>query len=345
MEDDHDPAGNGPQMLEKLWGVSLPDLLRFARHVVVPGVAADAEDLVSDAYLLLAKEAHTFTNEQALRVKAFQKIGQAAWKVSREKKRDKQVDISSIDLLVDHSNYQIDVLDLERALEELEKRDSRSAQIVELRFFAGLNSREIADALGISMATIAREWSVAKKFLASRIPASQTSKPSIEMNLESPGDANTSLEQTFQGIVELNLVSPGLLAAIQQDPRILGTLDWREFEYLLAEILARLNYEVELQRGTKDGGIDIFAIKRDDPLGPHRYLLQAKRSRNSIGINPVRELLFLHQHHRMTRSCLATTSMFTRGAWRLAGEYPWQLELKDAEKLREWITLAVKKAK
>lgn len=150
------------------------------------------------------------------------------------------------------------------------------------------------------------------------------------------------IERPFGTVAVLNLVSPELLRALRREPNLLEQLGWRQFEGLLAEVLARLGYEVELQRGTKDGGVDIFAVKRVDPFGPHRYLLQAKRTKNSVGIRPVRELIFLHQHHRVTRSCLATTSVFTRGAWRLAEEYSWQLELKDSAKLREWIDAAVR---
>jgi RNA polymerase sigma-70 factor (ECF subfamily) len=51
------------------------------------------------------------------------------------------------------------------ALEELEKLDKRQAQIVELRFFAGMAVEEIAEALGISARTVKREWATAKLWL------------------------------------------------------------------------------------------------------------------------------------------------------------------------------------
>lgn len=55
------------------------------------------------------------------------------------------------------------------ALEELEKIDKRQAQIVELRFFAGMTVEEIADALGISARTVKREWATAKHWLKREI--------------------------------------------------------------------------------------------------------------------------------------------------------------------------------
>ena len=47
----------------------------------------------------------------------------------------------------------------------MEALDPRQAQIVELRFFAGLTIEEIATLLAISPATVKREWSVAKLWL------------------------------------------------------------------------------------------------------------------------------------------------------------------------------------
>jgi len=145
--------------------------------------------------------------------------------------------------------------------------------------------------------------------------------------------------------ISLDLVDPLLLDILAKHPDILRTLDWRVFERLLARILEDLGYEIELQRGTKDGGVDIFALRKDNIFGPHRYLLQAKRWSNAVGVEPVRELLFLHSHHKITRSCLATTSRFTSGAWELARDYAWQLELRDFEKLQEWINLSRNKGK
>ena len=59
----------------------------------------------------------------------------------------------------------ISVAAVDEALTELEKLDSRQAQIVELRFFGGLTIEEIAEVLRISPATIKREWATAKLWL------------------------------------------------------------------------------------------------------------------------------------------------------------------------------------
>ena len=51
------------------------------------------------------------------------------------------------------------------ALEQLETLDQRKAKIVEMRFFGGMTNREIAQVLGISMATVGEDWSRAKAWL------------------------------------------------------------------------------------------------------------------------------------------------------------------------------------
>lgn len=57
------------------------------------------------------------------------------------------------------------ILELHEALEKLEVLDPDQARIVELRYFTGLNIEETADALGISPATVKREWTIARAWL------------------------------------------------------------------------------------------------------------------------------------------------------------------------------------
>ena len=58
-----------------------------------------------------------------------------------------------------------DLIDLSEALERLALTDGRKADVVELKYFGGLRNRETADALGVSIATIERDWDVAKLWL------------------------------------------------------------------------------------------------------------------------------------------------------------------------------------
>ena len=63
----------------------------------------------------------------------------------------------------------VDILDLNTALEELEKLDEFQSRIVELRYFAGLSSVETAEVTGISESSVKREWVVAKTWIRRRL--------------------------------------------------------------------------------------------------------------------------------------------------------------------------------
>jgi len=67
-----------------------------------------------------------------------------------------RVDADDVDLAIEPPAD--DVLALDRALERLQADDPRKAQIVSLRYFAGLDREETAAALGISVRTVDREW-------------------------------------------------------------------------------------------------------------------------------------------------------------------------------------------
>lgn len=206
--------------------------------------------------------------------------------------------------------------DLAAAIEKLCVTEPALARLAAFRLFGGLKLREIANRTSEPIAAVRRDWERLKLELA------------LVRRNETP----------FLSVLS---VDPNLLRAMQEHPELLRSLDWRVFERVLAEILERLGFEIELQRGTKDGGIDIFALRADSPFGAHRYIIQAKKWAGRVGIEPVRELLFLQEHHRVSKGCLATTATFSRGAWRLANEYRWRLELRDLGGLKEWLDLAV----
>lgn len=63
----------------------------------------------------------------------------------------------------------VDVVELDAALDELREVSSRQADIVELRFFGGLGVDETASALGTSPRTVARDWRFARAWLMRRI--------------------------------------------------------------------------------------------------------------------------------------------------------------------------------
>ncbi|MBZ0112964.1 MAG: sigma-70 family RNA polymerase sigma factor [Thermoanaerobaculia bacterium] len=65
----------------------------------------------------------------------------------------------------------VDLLGLDRALEELQEIDSLAAQIVELRFFAGLELTEVAEVLEVGRSTVVRRWRYARAWLQTALDA------------------------------------------------------------------------------------------------------------------------------------------------------------------------------
>ena len=68
----------------------------------------------------------------------------------------------------------IDVLALDEALTRLAAFDARKTAVAELRFFSGLSVEETAQVLGVSVATVEREWQVARAWLYSALKGSVT---------------------------------------------------------------------------------------------------------------------------------------------------------------------------
>jgi RNA polymerase sigma factor (TIGR02999 family) len=69
------------------------------------------------------------------------------------------------DWLVATPERQVDLEALDEALTRLAELDERQARLVELRFFGGLSNEETSKLLGISLATVKRDWTVAKAWL------------------------------------------------------------------------------------------------------------------------------------------------------------------------------------
>jgi RNA polymerase sigma factor (sigma-70 family) len=61
--------------------------------------------------------------------------------------------------------------DLETHLDALEQLDPRKVEVVRLRVFWGLDNEEIADIVGISRATVERDWAFSKAWLTARLKA------------------------------------------------------------------------------------------------------------------------------------------------------------------------------
>ncbi len=78
------------------------------------------------------------------------------------------------------SARQLDVLELNDALEALGAENPRAAQVVELKFFGGLSGEEIAEQLDVSLRTVNNDWRFAKAWLYRTLSSESEGKPSDE---------------------------------------------------------------------------------------------------------------------------------------------------------------------
>jgi RNA polymerase sigma-70 factor (ECF subfamily) len=88
---------------------------------------------------------------------------------ARAKKRVKRggsdVRVSLADADVAVKGQELDVVAVDEALQRLAALDEQQSRVVELRFFSGLTVEETAEVMGISKATVKRDWAMAKAWL------------------------------------------------------------------------------------------------------------------------------------------------------------------------------------
>lgn len=85
----------------------------------------------------------------------------AAKKRGSGRRRHAQVDLSELSA----PETRVDLVEFDECLRRLEALDQRQADVVELRFFAGLSEQRVADLLGVSRKTVQREWRWARAWL------------------------------------------------------------------------------------------------------------------------------------------------------------------------------------
>ena len=126
-------------------------------------------DLVHEAYLKLSDGKPPDSNDRAhffaIAARAMRQVLVDHERHRRADKRDggERITLSSLDPPDPRQN--IDLLALDQALQGLEKVDERKARVIELRAFGGLDFDEIATVLGISRATLARDFRTARAWL------------------------------------------------------------------------------------------------------------------------------------------------------------------------------------
>jgi len=159
--------------LAELTPLIYEELRRLAHHYMEgqrPNHTLQTTALVNEAYLRLADQtnpnwqsrAHFF----AVAARAMRQILVSYARSQRSQKRGGGALMVKLDEVAIFSPEESkEVIDLHEALERLAALDSRKAQVVELKYFGGLNYDEMAEVFKISPVTVRRDWEFAKLWL------------------------------------------------------------------------------------------------------------------------------------------------------------------------------------
>jgi len=166
--------GGDLQAAEKLLPLVYKELRRLAAQRLAreaPGQSLQSSDLVHEAYLRLVGEGEG--SQWDSRAHFFAAAAEAMRRIlvenARRKKRRKhgggrlRVELEAADFLAKEPPEDLEALD--QALDKLTEEDPAKAELVKLRFFAGLTMPEIARVMKISLATAERHWTYARTWL------------------------------------------------------------------------------------------------------------------------------------------------------------------------------------
>ncbi len=162
-----------PEAAERLLSVVYSELRKMAAHMMAqepPGHTLQPTALVHEAWLRLGADSQP---PWANRAHFFAAAGEAMRRILVERARRRQrlrhgaglerVNADDVDLGTDVADDKL--LQVHETLDQLERDDPLQAQVVKLRFFAGLSSSEVAAVLGVSERSVRRYWSHAKAWL------------------------------------------------------------------------------------------------------------------------------------------------------------------------------------
>ena len=164
--------------LELLTPIVYGELHRLARHRMLaerPGHVLQPSALVNEAFVRLMNGTHgewrdrthffAFSSRLMRQILVDFARNQNA---ARRGKRAPHLDLTVAAELAVEPQFD-NLVDVDRALEELFQLDERQARVVELRYFAGLENAEVAEVLGVSEDTVMRDWRCARAWLFGRL--------------------------------------------------------------------------------------------------------------------------------------------------------------------------------
>ena len=174
--DDHAAAGASNELFERLYA----DLHRIARSHMARELAQhtlSATSLTHEAWFRMAEQTRTrWSNRSHFLAVASTMMRRILVNHAMAKRADKrEAQLVSLSMTgapeLAGSDGAADVVAVHEAMLAFEAVDLRAARVVELRFFGGLENEEIAEVLGISLATVKRDWAMARAWLRRELGA------------------------------------------------------------------------------------------------------------------------------------------------------------------------------
>jgi len=157
---------------------------------------------------------------------------------------------------------------------------------------------------------------------------------------EEIADAHDLLAYRAGLIVQIDVaeINAELVRYLAEHPAKMYELNPRKFEELVAELFRAKGYDIELGRGTKDGGVDIRAFLRND-VGALLTLIQCKRhlAHNKVNVDVVRGLYGVVKRDDASCGMIVTTSTFTRDARSEQQRLEHRIHLADYTDLTKWL--------
>ncbi len=138
--------------------------------------------------------------------------------------------------------------------------------------------------------------------------------------------------------IDVSEVNDWMLNELSKNPTDLFKLSPRRFEELIAEVLMRKGYSVELTPETRDGGKDIYVARKDD-LGSFLYLVECKHYEptHKVGVSVIRDLYGVLSKEKATYGIVVTTSDFTKPAKDFQQDIKFQMSLKNFNSIQKWL--------
>jgi RNA polymerase sigma factor (TIGR02999 family) len=174
-----------PQAAEQLLPLVYEELRRLAAQKLAreqPGQTLQATALVHDAYLrLIGTEDPGWEGRGHFFAAAAEAMRRILVENARRKHRRRHGGagnrVELIDVPLTGDAHADDLLDLDEALGHLAAVDPSAAELVKLRYFAGLTAEQAADALGMPHRSAYRTWSFARAWLYRRLRSGETTPP------------------------------------------------------------------------------------------------------------------------------------------------------------------------